>query len=282
MQAYPKTDAEMASHWNELGAFWVETQQRLDERLRPYGDALLEAAAPAPGERALDIGCGCGDTTLALARLVDASGEALGLDVSAPMIAHARHRAAQLRSSATFVAGDAGTTPLPRAHFDLAISRLGVMFFERPARALAHLRASMKPGGRLVFVCWRTLAENPWMQELAAAVAPFTRTPARPDPEAPGPFSFSDPGRVGRILADAGFDAPAFIPFDCEMDMGSSVDAAVAEYTQHGSIAALLKGLDDQTRTRAVAAVHAVLATHLTEIGVRMGSAAWIVQARAA
>jgi SAM-dependent methyltransferase len=272
----------MSAFWNELGDFWVETQQRLDERLRPYGEALLQAAAPAPGELGLDIGCGCGDTTLALARLVAPAGAALGLDVSAPMIAHARKRADATQSKATFVEADAGRFALPPARFDLAISRFGVMFFEDPTASFAHIRRALKPGGRLVFVCWRGLNENPWMRNLNAAVSSFAPPASPPSPEAPGPFSLGDPERVRRILVGAGFKPPEFTRFDCLMDMGPSVEAAVAEYTRIGSIATMLNGLDERSRLQAIAAIHTVMETHSVKAGVRMGSATWIVRARTA
>ena len=280
MQTYPKTDAEMSAFWTELGEFWVEKQVRMDERLAPYGDAMMKAAAPQPGEVGLDIGCGCGDTTLALAKAVAPGGDALGLDVSAPMLSHARVRAEREGARAAFVEGDATRAPLPQAHFDLAISRFGVMFFEDPTQAFAHIRTALKPGARLVFVCWRKLDENPWMKNMNTAVAPFGPPPPPPNPEAPGPFSFGNPDRVQRILQQAGYRNISLEPFDWPMDMGLDVESAVSDYVRTGSAVALLNALADEQRERAVAAIRAVMQAHLAGDRVRMGSAAWIVSAR--
>lgn len=282
-KGYPNSDETMAEFWNELGPFWVEHQARLDERLRPYGEALLDAAAPAAGERGLDIGCGCGDTTLALARRIGAGGAAVGLDVSRPMIAHARARASALREDlrVTFIEGDAGRTSLPVAHFDLAISRFGVMFFEQPARSFAHLRQSLRRGARFVFICWRKLDENPWMEQLSAALKPFTPPVPPPHPGAPGPFSLGDPDRIRIILSEAGFRNPVLTPFDCLMNMGPDVDTALDEFRNRGSIAAQLETIGEPARERAIAALRAVLAAHARDGAVRMHSAAWIVSASA-
>ncbi|HYZ33803.1 MAG TPA: methyltransferase domain-containing protein, partial [Crenalkalicoccus sp.] len=155
-------DAGDPAYWNgPAGRSWVAGQERMDATFAPLTEVALALAAPRPGERVLDIGCGCGGTLLALADRVGSAGEVLGLDVSAPMLARAAERAAGLPQVRTAL-GDAAAHPLPPAHFDLGFSRFGVMFFRGPVGAFRHIRAALRPGGRLVFICWRALAENDW------------------------------------------------------------------------------------------------------------------------
>lgn len=279
----PKTDAEMAAFWNgETGERWVADQEEMDELLAPFGLALLKAAHPAAGEHALDVGCGCGDTTLALAGAVAPGGRATGVDVSAPMLARARARAeAHPREvTATFLQADAGSAALPGAPFDLMISRFGVMFFEHPARAFAHLRAALKQGGRIAFVCWRTMPENPWMSVPLAAALPHVPPPPRPDPHAPGPFAFGDPARVKGILETAGFGDVALTPFDAPMILGATAAEAARRAAERGPIAALLADATEAQRTAALAAVAAAFAPYAGDDGVALTGAAWVVTAR--
>jgi len=280
MASYPKTDEQMAQFWNEMGVVWVEQQERLDEILRPFADAALAAARPRPGERVLDIGCGCGDTTFTLADMVGPTGEVTGLDVSEPMLAHARARALKNGSNARFVHADAGSAEFPKDGYDLLFSRFGVMFFEAPERSFQHLRTALKPSGRLAFACWRQLSENPWMQLTTGAIAPFLPSAPRPDPDAPGPFAFGSRERVSRILTSAGFRDVEFAPFDHMMDMGPDADSAVREFTYRGAVAVQLSDMTESVRAEAIEAIRKVMAAHLTPQGVRMPSATWIVTAK--
>ena len=146
-------------HWNgDEANHWVTHQQRYDAMLAPFTDHLLAAARVATPDRVLDVGCGCGATTLA----AQPAGTAVGLDLSAVMVQAARRRAAEERlANVSFVAGDGQTYPFPGGGFDMAISRFGVMFFDDPVAAFANLAGGLVPGGRLVFVCWQELARNP-------------------------------------------------------------------------------------------------------------------------
>jgi len=166
-------NAEQVRHWNEVaGPRWVLFQERLDRELAVFAEAVLERAKPAAGEAALDIGCGCGATTLELGRRVGAKGRALGVDVSRPMLERARARAAAAGAAqVAFLAADAQTAPLEPAAFDLLVSRFGVMFFTDPTAAFANLRRALRPGGRVTFVCWQKIADNPWLLVPLGAVA---------------------------------------------------------------------------------------------------------------
>ena len=184
--------------WNgENGRRWVENQDRLDRMLATYGQALGRAADPAAGDHVLDVGCGAGATTFDMAARVGPSGRVVGLDISAPLIGRAldlaAERTARREGAVEFRLADAALADFA-PDFDRIVSRFGVMFFDDPAAAFANLRGALKPGGRLVFVCWRGAAENDWTRLPMSAIRHLASTPS-PDPEAPGPFSFGDRAR---------------------------------------------------------------------------------------
>src|SRR3954451_18224109 len=151
-------NADQIADWNgQSGGRWVAYQARLDAMLAAFGQAAIEAAAPATGERVLDIGCGAGASSLVLAGRVGAGGQGLGVDISEPLIGRARALAPQ-DTPALFPVADAGTAELPEGAFDIVYSRFGVMFFDDPPRPFAHTRRALQPGGRVAFVCWRGAA----------------------------------------------------------------------------------------------------------------------------
>ena len=272
--------------WNgRSGEQWVANQARLDAMLAAFGDAAIAAAAPGEGEQVLDVGCGAGATSQALAARVGPRGHVLGVDISAPLIDRARE-AAPAGAPLTFELADAGTAALPGQAFDLLFSRFGVMFFDDPAAAFAHMRGALKPGGRLAFVCWRGGAENDWVRLPMAAVASLVPLPPPPDPEAPGPFSFGDSGRVVRILTDAGFTDVSIAPFDHPVPFGhgatreAAVDNAVDMAFQVGPLARLLAQQPDEIRASAAEAVRRAFAAKPGERSVMIDGAAWIVTAR--
>ena len=161
----PSVNAAQIDYWNTLaGLVWVRFQAQLDRQIEPLGLAAMAALAPAPGETILDIGCGCGQTTVGLAAQLAPGGAVVGVDISEPMLEVARHRPKPGGGApVTFRRADAQVDDLGREAFDAAFSRFGVMFFADPAAAFANIRAALKPGGRLAFVCWRQMTENPWM-----------------------------------------------------------------------------------------------------------------------
>ncbi|MFB6421051.1 MULTISPECIES: class I SAM-dependent methyltransferase [Bradyrhizobium] len=279
-------NADQVIDWKgQSGERWVVHEARLDARLAVFGQAAIEAAAPAAGERVLDVGCGAGASSLALAARVGARGQVLGVDISEPLISRARARAPQ-DTQVLFRVADASNAELPEAAFDLLFSRFGVMFFDNPTGAFAHMRRALKPGGRLAFVCWRGTAENDWMRLPMGAIKGIVPPMALPDPEAPGPFSFGDPGRVGRILTGAGFTDIAIAPFDASVSFGegatrdAAIDDAVKMTLEVGPLSRALADQPDDIRARASAAVRAAFAGRPGERSLMMNSATWIVTAR--
>ncbi|TWC05418.1 methyltransferase family protein [Bradyrhizobium macuxiense] len=272
--------------WNgQSGERWIAHQARLDARLAVFGEAAIEAAAPAAGERVLDVGCGAGASTLALADRVGAGGQVLGVDISEPLIARARALAPQ-HTPALFRVADASSAELPEGAFDILFSRFGVMFFDDPTAAFAHMRRALKPGGRIAFVCWRGAAENDWVRLPMGAIKGIVPPTALPDPEAPGPFSFGDRGRVARILTAAGLTDIAIEPFDVSVPFGegatrdAAIDNAVKMTFEVGPLSRLLADQPDDIRDRASAAVRAAFADRPGERSVMIDGATWIVTAR--
>ncbi len=272
-------NADQIAYWNALaGATWAQLQDRLDRQLAPLGDAALVALAAAPGESIIDVGCGCGASTLDLAQAVSPGGHVLGIDVSAPMLAVARARLEGL-ATATILQADAQSHDFTPAAADGVYSRFGVMFFDDPQAAFANLRRALKPGGRLAFVCWRPLSQNAWMAApLAAACAALGETPPAGDPDAPGPFAFADPQRVRTILAGAGFVDVAVDAHDTPIN-GGDLDDAVAMAFRVGPLGALVREQPHKAEP-ARAAVRAALAAFETPAGVLTPAAVWIVSAR--
>jgi len=267
-------------YWNDVvGPTWVEFQHQLDAQISPLGRAAMARLAPRPGEYILDVGCGCGQTTLEIGRAIGDRGRATGIDISEPMLGVARTRQATAAlPQVEFRRQDAQTEPFAPGCADAWYSRFGVMFFADPIAAFRNLRAALKPGGRLAFVCWRSVDDNPWMQ--APYEAARSLLPASPpaDPFAPGPHAYADPGRVTAILDAAGYTGVALEPYDALVG-GADVEAATRLSLRVGPLGAALRehpGLAD-----AVAGpVRELLARHETPGGVLMRAGVWIVTAR--
>jgi SAM-dependent methyltransferase len=279
------SNAEMAQYWNEsAGPIWVAQQQKLDAQIGPFGALARERAAVRAGERVLDVGCGCGETTLELAQAVGADGQLTAVDISRPMLEYAAQRArdAGLADRIAFRLEDAQTADIGADSFDLVFSRFGVMFFADPVAAFANLRRALRPGGRLVFVCWQPANKNPWMTAPARAAAQHMVFPPAPPPDAPGPFAFGDAARVRGILEAAGFANVAHEALDGPIRLaGDSVEEALELYQHIGPLGAALREAkpDATQRARVLGAVRAVLESFQTPRGIEAESGAWIVTA---
>jgi SAM-dependent methyltransferase len=279
MKSAAELAAEQAAYWNGPGGEgWLAAYQRIQRAVGDIGDVGLAAAAPQHGEHVIDIGCGTGDTTAALARAVGLAGHALGVDISETLIAAAR---AHRLDNATFVVGDAATHPFQAGHYDLVFSRFGVMFFADPVAAFRNIRRALKPAGRLVFIAWRTPQENPWGTTPVRAAQPFLPPQPRPGPEDPGQFAFGDRARVERILGEAGFKALRFEPIDRQIWMGDTVAEVVAGAGKFGPLARAFAGAEPAAIERAKRAIAEVLAPHEGPEGVRLPGACWLVRASA-
>ena len=276
---------EQAERWNrgdEVG-HWIARQDAYDRMLAPFAEMIIDAAAIQPGERVVDIGCGCGATTRAVARLVG-TGVSVGIDLSGPMLERARADAtAAGQTNTRFVRADAQVYEFGDELFDAVISRFGIMFFADPVRAFANIRGAMRDGGRLAFVCWQPLIENEWLLVPGGAIAQHVPLPDLGSPNAPGMFAFADPDRIRTTLTDAGWRdidvASRHTPL--LVGGGGSIEDAVG-FLREGSIGrAVLAGTDGPTAERALGAVRDALMPYLTADGVQLDAAVWLVRASA-
>jgi len=267
--------------WNGIdGEFWVRQQDRLDRTLAPVTGPLLAFAAPRTGSTVIDVGCGCGATTIELARTVGPSGRVIGLDISEPMLSLATTRLREFPNATTML-GDAADLPLSDLNAELIVSRFGVMFFGDPVAAFANLRTGLAPGGRVRFACWRPISENPWLQIPLHAVYEHAPRLPKPEPEEPGPFAFADTDRVTRILTSAGFTAASFTPLDIQLDIaaGGTLDDAVMQSSEMGPAKHALADQPDDIRVAALDSIRRALAPYASPSGVTLPAAIWLVAA---
>jgi SAM-dependent methyltransferase len=272
---------DQAALWNDTsGQSWVELQGVLDRMLAPFAIRLVDEAFPGAGARALDIGCGAGATTLAMARRLGPAGLALGADISRPLVEAATVAAADAGlPHARFVLADAQVHAFERHYFDALLSRFGVMFFDDPPAAFANLHRALRPGAPLAFVCWRTPAENPFMTAGPRAIASLLPPAPPPDPLAPGPFALADADRTRGLLAGAGWTDVTFERFDVPTEI--SPDDLARYAPRIGGVALALRNADEPTRARILEAVQAGYEPFTQGGVVRFAAAAWLVRARA-
>lgn len=228
----------------------------------------------------MDVGCGCGATTIELAHAVGPSGRVIGVDISEPMLARAKERLREFANT-TYLLGDAADLPLHNLAAERIVSRFGVMFFGDPVAAFANLRTGLVPGGRVCFACWRPINENPWLQiPLHAAYEHVPRLPT-PQLEEPGPFSFGNPARVTRILTAAGFTTPSFTPLDVQLDLaaGGTIEDAVRQASEMGPAKRALTDQPDDIRAGAIESIRRSLESYASAAGVKLSGAVWLVSA---
>ncbi|QWG16351.1 class I SAM-dependent methyltransferase [Bradyrhizobium sediminis] len=276
-------NADQIAYWNgPAGQRWTDRQAGQDIVLAPVSEILIDRAKVRAGERIIDVGCGCGAITIALAQRTGPTGHVLGIDISAPMLARAR-QIAPPDLPVDFVLADATVYPFDPASFDLLVSRFGVMFFAEPALSFANMRKALRPSGRLAFACWREPRHNPWM--MAPLQAVYKHVPKLPQqgPEDPGPFAFASEQRVTRILSEAGFSDIAMEPCNLSLDIaiGRGLDAAVDSALEIGPSNRALEGQPAEVRTAAKQSIREALAPFVQGQTVPLGGSIWIVTASA-
>ncbi|MDE2496359.1 MAG: class I SAM-dependent methyltransferase [Xanthomonadaceae bacterium] len=279
MAAPEEINADMLSFWNGKGGHtWVARQEHTDITLTPVTDALLAFAAPRTGERVVDIGCGCGAPTLEFARAVGPSGRVTGFDISGPMLAESERRAGAAGiANVYWRQADPAVAALDE--YDLLISAFGVMFFGDRVAAFTNMRRSATPDARMALVCWRTLAENPWMKVPMAAVT--RHLPPRPPPisNAPGMFAFADPEHVTEVLTAGGWTPPHFEKLDMDLDIaaGRGLEEAVVQSTEIGAINSWLRNQPEEVVSAAVASLREELKPYADGMSVCLPGAMWLI-----
>lgn len=279
------SEALKGEDWaGEMGARWLASLDRFEGMIAPIGEALLAQADYRAGERVLDLGCGGGATTLAIAETVGPEGAALGLDVAPMLVARAQERAAQAGSAARFVCADAATATLDAPPFDRLFSRFGSMFFEAPVPAFANLRALLKPGARIDLAVWANPRDNLWMMEVMGVVRQHIEIPPAV-PRAPGPFAFEDLAYLEEILTGAGFGGMEVAAYEGRQPVGGpgaapteAVDFVLASM----AVGRLLDEAGGAVREAARAdLIDLFTRRHIAGEGVMMGCKAWLVKANA-
>lgn len=267
------------SLWNgSAGRAWVEAQDLLDRMFEPFETLLVQAAVGASARRVLDIGCGTGATTLALARALGEAASCVGVDISAPMIELARRRAAAAGSGARFVCADAQRHDVGQ-QFDLLVSRFGVMFFDDPQRAFSRLHVAARPGAGLCCIAWRSAAENRFMTAAERAARPLLPQLPQRQADGPGQFSLDDDMRAKRMLEAAGWKAVRITPLDVRCSFPET--KLIRYFTLLGPVGLALQNVDGPTRKRVVSTVRAAFEPFVEGNTVRFGAACWRIEAAA-
>lgn len=272
MEADP--NAAQRAYWNgEPGRNWVANQSDLDAMLAEVTALLLDEIAPAAGSRLLDVGCGAGETTVALARLVGPGGMVTGIDISEPLLglARARAEAADL-GNVLFLHADAAVHRFEPESVDRIVSRFGVMFFADPAAAFRNLATALRPGGEIVFVAWAEPARNPWFSLPLEAAVERLGPPEPVAADAPGPTAFRDIGRVVGLLEAAGFAAARGEARSVELPLGATLDHAVGLALRVGAATRHIRDKGgDEADARAIAdGIRTRFAPFATGAGVRI------------
>ncbi len=278
MEAARRRD-EQAKLWNgSAGCAWVEAQALLDRVLQPFEDVLVAAVSASGARRVLDVGCGTGSTTRAVARLLGAKSDCVGVDISEQMIDTARMLGEQERVPAKFICTDAQTHSFEPASFDMIMSRFGVMFFADPVQAFASLRNAASEEASLCCIAWRSPAENQFMttaERAAAALLPDL--PAR-RADAPGQFGFADARRVQSILAQSGWRDIDIQPIDVACTLPEN---ELSRYgARLGPVGIALREVDPRTREQVVAVVRKAFEPYVHGDEVRFTACCWKIDAR--
>jgi SAM-dependent methyltransferase len=282
-------NADFIGCWNDiLTPKWIRFRHLLSGNGKLHSDVALPRFDIRSGNRVLDFGCGFGETSLELGRLVGPTGEVLGLDCTTAFLEIAnRERDEAGLHQVKYELGDAQTYALPEAHFDVAFARFGVMFFESAVRALRNVRRALVPGGKVCLIVWRRLSENPAWSAAKTVVLEFLPPPGPPAQTCgPGPFSWGDEQTDRDMLAAAGFEeVDLFERIDLDMCVGRTLEEAVDYQILVGPSGEIVREAGDEGRKRLPeirAKLTELMQRHARPDGVYMPSSTWMIQARKA
>ena len=262
---------------------WVRFQNIIEASMAPLGRKAMYELAMLEGERVLDIGCGCGDSTFEISQLVGPNGKVVGIDISEMIVATAqKNTVLKKQHNVNFRCVDAQTHQFDMNEFDAVFSRFGVMFFDNPIAAFENIRQSLVSGGRMAFVCWQPLKAIEWISLPLEIVANYVALPPPSQPETPGGFSFGDAGRVDTILSCAGFVDISVERFDTKINIGVNLEEALFFLKHIGPAGTVLNNpdIDSEIKMLFSAELRAALEPYLTKHGVELAAATWIVTAR--
>ena len=265
------------------GEIWVTKQDSMDIMLSPLGEEAIKKLNLSSNENVLDIGCGCGSTTISIANEILNNGTISGIDISIPMIEKAKRSVNDLSiSNIDFFVKDVQTENLGKNIFSSAYSRFGVMFFDDPFKAFSNILTSLKESGKLSFVCWQSPKLNPWQSLSVQAVREFIDLPSPPKRN-PGPFAFQEKDYVNDILKKAGFKDIQIDDFQREIDMfyGKALEEAAEDYLSiNPVITEMLKESSQEIRKSVSDSLIEAFSPFYNENRLTFPSATWIVSAR--
>jgi ubiquinone/menaquinone biosynthesis C-methylase UbiE len=257
--------------------------------LSAHGTEALHRHPPAPGARVLDLGCGFGDTTLEIARLVGPQGQAVGVDAAAKFVEEAERTTKRAEvPNASYFTADVQAGDL-RGPYDLAFSRFGVMFFASLVAAMRNVKKALKPGGSVMLVVWRKREDNAWTNAAELAVKAILPAVPHDNPDeptcGPGPFSMAGADTVSAQLVAAGYTQISFERFDTDICIGKDLEEALGFATSLGPAGEMIrlaaaKGIDETPRVHA--ALREALAPYVRPNGVYAPSSTWFVRAKVA
>jgi len=262
------------------GDIWVERQNAMDTMLSPLGEAALNKLNLNEGENVLDIGCGCGHTTLNIAKRISPDGQVTGLDISEPMLKRAKESANEMSiSNASFNCVDVQTDDMGEEVYSAAFSRFGVMFFEDPVAAFCNINKSLITGASLSFVCWQSPALNPWQSLFIEAVKKYVDLPS-PPPRSPSPFAFMESEYVSSILEESNFQNIIIEGHEAEVNMfsGRSLSDSVKDYISiNPVVSGMLKDSTEQEKTEIINSAIEAFSPYYSAKGLMFPSATWLV-----
>ena len=265
------------------GDIWVERQNAMDTMLSPLGEAALNKLNFNEEENVLDIGCGCGHTTLNIAKRIRPSGNVTGLDISEPMLKRAKESAVEMSiTNTSFKCVDVQIEDLGDQIYSAAFSRFGVMFFEDSIAAFKNINKSLISGGYLSFVCWQSPAVNPWQSLFIQEVKKFLDLPS-PPPRSPGPFAFMESEYVSSILEESKFQDITIEGHEAEVNMfsGRSLSDSVKDYISINPVVTqMLKESSENQIAEIVNSGIEAFSPYYSEKGLIFPSATWLVTAR--
>ena len=276
-----ESNNDMREFWNGIGGHkWINYQKILNSSLETFGREAMIVAKATSCDHVLDIGCGCGDTSIEIARKVGPKGKVTGIDVSEVILNQAQEHALTM-TNLNFECVDAQYYDFDPQVCDLAYSRFGVMFFDDPGAALGNIRKALKPGGRMVFVCWQPVKNNQWINLPLDIAAKFLAPPPPSGPEVPGPFSFGETKRITEILEIAGFNSISISPYNAKFNLGKNSIEAADFISSIGPSSYLMDNpdTDEITKTNFINDLRQTLALHETRNGIDLNAATWIVSA---
>jgi SAM-dependent methyltransferase len=276
----------MVEFWNgESTKRWVQFQDTMDASMAPLGIAAMDAIGIADEDRVIDIGCGCGDTSLELARRVEPKGAVLGLDISEPMTGLAGDRVSDSpHDNIELALADAQVHAFEPGARDAVFSRFGIMFFDQPVAAFENLKAALVTGSRIGFVCWQAAKANEWVRVPSQIAAAHIQLPPPNPPDQPGEFGFANKDFVYRNLDQAGFVDIEIADHTVPMRMagGDTVEDVVGFVSSVGPMARAIAEADPgkEVVEQITDDLRDVLTNHYTGDGVVMSCATWVVTAR--